>query len=409
MARALVIGAGGAARVAAHALAKMEEFDDIRIASRTLEKCLKIQADVGGKVSAVSQLDANDKDAVVREITAADADVVVHLALPYQNLSIMEACLETGVPYLDTANYEAPDLLTFSYSWQWDYHDAFEKAGVTALLGCGFDPGVTSVFVAWAAKHLFGGKPKLVDIVDCNGGDHGLPFATNFNLEINLREVTLPGWYYEDGRWIKTPPFARKSFMRLPGVGRAPMYLLNHEEMESLVKNFPSIERIRFWMSFSDEYLTHLRVLQNCGLTSIEPVTVNLDGRAVEIVPLQFLAALMPEPASLGDGYTGKVCIGNVMTGEDGQAHFVYCVKDHQACVTATGTHAVPFTTGVPAAIGAKLLVTGQWSLPGTRNVEEFDPDPFMEDLKVCGLPWEHRELGKPHFDWEEELDLLPR
>lgn len=338
-------------------------------------------------------------------INSYKPDAVLNLALPYQDLTIMDACLETKTDYIDTANYEPEDTTDpewkaayekrckdlgftayFDYSWQWAYKEKFEKAGITALLGTGFDPGVTSVFTAYALKHYFD-EIHYIDILDCNGGDHGYPFATNFNPEINLREVSANGSYWEDGKWIETKPMEIKRVYNFDGVGEKDMYLLHHEEIESLAKNIPNVKRIRFFMTFGQSYLTHMQCLENVGMLSTEPVMY--DGR--EIVPIQFLKALLPDPASLGSRTKGKTNIGCIFTGvKDGKEKtiYIYNMCDHQECYKEVGSQAVSYTTGVPAMIGASLVLSGQWKKPGVYNVEEFDPDPYMEALNKFGLPW---------------------
>jgi saccharopine dehydrogenase (NAD+, L-lysine-forming) len=313
-------------------------------------------------------------------------DLVVNVALPYQDLHIMDACLETGVSYLDTANYEPPEEAHFEYSWQWAYKDKFKKAGLTAILGCGFDPGVTSIFTAYAAKHHLD-EIHYLDIVDCNAGDHGKPFATNFNPEINIREVTQKGKYWENGKWVETAPHEIHKPLNYPEIGPKESYLIYHEELESLVKNFPTIKRARFWMTFGQEYLTHLRVIQNIGMAGIEPVMY--EGR--EIVPIQFLKAVLPNPGDLGANYKGKTSIGCRIKGlKDGKekTYYIYNNCNHEDAYHETGTQAVSYTTGVPAAIGAMMYLKGLWKKPGVYNVEEFNPDPFMAELNKLGLPW---------------------
>jgi saccharopine dehydrogenase (NAD+, L-lysine-forming) len=324
---------------------------------------------------------------------------VINVALPYQDLPIMDACLEAGVHYLDTANYEPKDVARFEYSWQWAYRERYQQAGLMALLGCGFDPGVTGVFTAHAAKHHFD-VLEFLDIVDCNAGNHGKAFATNFNPEINIREITQPGRYWQDGRWVEIPAMSVHMPIEYPDVGPRESYVLYHEELESLVKNFPSLKRARFWMTFGQEYLTHLRVLQNVGMTSIHPITY----QGMEIVPLQFLKAVLPPPEELGENYTGQTSIGCQIKGKkDGKdkTYFVYNNCDHAACWREVRSQAVSYTTGVPAMIGAKLMVQGVWKRAGVFNVEEFDPDPFMKELMVQGLPWlEQIDPVLPH-DYE--------
>ncbi|MEC8545956.1 MAG: saccharopine dehydrogenase family protein, partial [Pseudomonadota bacterium] len=321
-------------------------------------------------------------------------DLVVNLALPYQDLAIMDACLATGVNYLDTANYEPRGEAKFEYHWQWAYHDRFVERGIMALLGSGFDPGVTNVFTAYIAKHYVE-EMRTLDILDCNGGDHGQHFATNFNPEINIREVTAPARHWEAGDWVETPALSHHQTFDFPSVGARNMYLMYHEELESLTRHFPALERARFWMTFGDAYLTHLDVLQNVGMTSIEPVMY--EGR--EIIPLQFLKAVLPDPGDLGKTTTGKTCIGNIVSGKHaGQPRTVYLhnVCDHEACFAEVGSQAVSYTTGVPAMIGATLMLNGTWRKPGVFNLEQFDPDPFMELLNKHGLPWQVTELPEP-------------
>jgi len=390
MSRVLIIGAGGVGRVAAHKCAQASDvFEEICLASRTLSKCEQIASELPRPVR-TAQVDADQPEAVARLIQDFRPDVVLNVALPYQDLPVMDACLETGTHYVDTANYEPPDVPKFEYKWQWAYDDKFRQRGVMALLGSGFDPGVTNVFCAYAQKHLFD-RIETVDILDCNAGDHGCPFATNFNPEINIREVTAPGRYWEEGRWIETGPLELSREFDFPQVGPRKAYLMYHEELESLSKNIPGLRRIRFWMTFSDRYLTHLRVLQNVGLTRIDPV--EYEGR--QIVPLKFLQKLLPDPASLGPRTKGKTCIGCLIEGEkDGKRRrlFIYNVCDHQAAYKETGAQAVSYTTGVPAMIGTKLVATGVWRRPGVWNMEQLDPDPFMEDLNRYGLPWQVEE-----------------
>lgn len=390
MGKALIIGAGGVASVVAHKCCQNPEvFEEICIASRTLSKCEALRDKLQGgktKVSA-AQVDADHTEEVVVLIKKEKPDIVIHVALPYQDLTIMDACLETGVDYVDTANYEPLDTAKFEYKWQWAYREKFEKAGITALLGSGFDPGVTSVFSAYAQKHYFD-EIHTIDILDANAGDHGYPFATNFNPEINIREVTANGSYFENGKFIETEPMSIKRIYNFPEIGEKDMYLLHHEEMESLALNIKGIKRIRFWMTFSEKYLTHLRVLENVGMTSIEPI----DFEGKQIVPLQFLKAVLPDPASLGPRTKGKTNIGCIFTGvKDGKekSYYVYNVCDHEECYAEVGSQAVSYTTGVPAMIGAAMVMTGKWKKPGVYNVEEFDPDPFMEALNQFGLPWQ--------------------
>ncbi|NLM75969.1 MAG: saccharopine dehydrogenase family protein [Clostridiaceae bacterium] len=389
MGKALIIGAGGVGNVVAHKCVQNSEvFKEICIASRTIEKCNAIKEKIdGGPVKVhTAQVDADDTSQVIALIEKFKPDIVINVALPYQDLSIMDACLATKVHYLDTANYEPPDVPKFEYKWQWAYKEDFEKAGITAVLGSGFDPGVTGVFCAYAQKHHFD-EIHYIDILDCNAGDHGYPFATNFNPEINIREITANGRYYEDGKWVETKPLEYKRVYNFPEIGPRDMYLLYHEELESLSKNIKGVKRIRFWMTFSEKYLTHLRVLQNVGMTSIEPI--EFEGKMIQ--PLQFLKAVLPDPASLGPRTKGKTNIGCIIQGiKDGKprTYYVYNVCDHEECYKEVGSQAVSYTTGVPAMIGASLVLKGLWKKPGVYNVEEFDPDPFMEALNKFGLPW---------------------
>jgi len=364
-------------------------FDAICIASRTVSKCEalkeKLQASYNGTIT-TAQVDADNPEELIALIEREKPDVVLNLALPYQDLTIMDACLATGVDYVDTANYEPEDTAKFEYKWQWAYREKFEKAGITALLGSGFDPGVTGVFSAYALKHYFD-EINYIDILDCNGGDHGYPFATNFNPEINIREVSAKGSYWEDGHWVETEPMEIKREYDFPEVGMKDMYLLHHEEIESLALNIPGIKRIRFFMTFGQSYLTHLKCLENVGMTSIEPIMY--EGK--EIVPLQFLKAVLPDPASLGPRTKGKTNIGCIFTGKkDGKEKtiYIYNVCDHEECYKEVGSQAVAYTTGVPAMIGAMMLMTKTWDKDGVYNIEEFDPDPFMDALNEFGLPW---------------------
>ena len=409
MGKVLVIGCGGVASVAIQKCAQNDTvFEEIVIASRTQEKCIALKEKLEGKTKAkitTAQVNADHVDELVTLIQNVKPDVVLNLALPYQDLTIMDACLATGVDYIDTANYEAEDTedpewraiyekrckekgftAYFDYSWQWAYKEKFEKAGITALLGTGFDPGVTSVFSAYALKHYFD-EIHTIDILDCNGGDHGYPFATNFNPEINLREVSANGSYWENGHWVETEPMEIKREYDFAGVGKKDMYLLHHEEIESLALNIPGIKRIRFFMTFGQSYLTHMKCLENVGMLRTDPVL--FEGK--EIVPIQFLRTLLPDPASLGPRTVGKTNIGCIFTGiKDGKQKsiYIYNVCDHQECYQEVGSQAISYTTGVPAMIGAMMVMTGVWKKPGVFNVEEFDPDPYMEALNKWGLPW---------------------
>ncbi|MCE5220833.1 MAG: saccharopine dehydrogenase family protein [Clostridium sp.] len=390
MGKALIIGAGGVASVAIHKCCQNSEvFEEICIASRTLSKCDAIKASLEEKTNTkiqTAKVDADNVPELVALIEKFKPDVVINLALPYQDLTIMDACLETKTDYVDTANYEPLDTAKFEYKWQWAYKEKFEKAGITALLGSGFDPGVTGVFSAYAQKHYFD-EINYIDILDANAGDHGYPFATNFNPEINIREITAKGSYWEEGKWIETEPLELKEVYDFPEIGPKDMYLLHHEELESLGLNIKGIKRIRFWMTFSQKYITHLNVLENVGMTSIEPI--EYEGK--QIVPLQFLKAILPDPASLGPRTKGKTNIGCIFQGKkDGKekTYYVYNVCDHEECYKEVGSQAISYTTGVPAMIGASLVMKGLWKKPGVYNVEEFDPDPFMEELNKWGLPW---------------------
>ena len=395
MSKVLVIGAGGVGSVAVHKMAMWSDmFSEITLASRRVSKCDAIAASVKSRTGvtiATAELDADDIEATTRLIEKSDASLVVNLVLPYQDLNIMEACLIAGANYLDTANYEPLDEAKFEYHWQWAYQEKFEKAGLTALLGSGFDPGVTNVFTAYIAKHHVDNMQTL-DILDCNGGDHGQPFATNFNPEINIREVTAPARHWQNGAWVETPALSHKQRFDFPQVGARNMYLMYHEELESLSKHFPELTRARFWMTFGDAYLTHLNVLENIGMTSIEPILY--EGQ--EIVPLQFLKAVLPEPSGLGETTKGKTCIGNIVSGiHEGKPKTVYLynVCDHEDCFAEVGSQAVSYTTGVPAMIGASLILDKSWRKPGVWNMEQFDPDPFMDKLNLYGLPWHVTEL----------------
>jgi saccharopine dehydrogenase (NAD+, L-lysine-forming) len=390
MSSVLIIGAGGVGRVVAHKCAQVPEvFSSICLASRTKSKCDQIATEVlekTGRTISTAAVDADKVPELVALIKEVKPVMVINVALPYQDLTIMDACLETGVHYLDTANYEPLDEAKFEYKWQWAYQERFEKAGLMALLGSGFDPGVTNVFCAHFLKHHFD-ELHQVDILDCNGGDHGYAFATNFNPEINIREVTANGRYWEKGNWVETAPMAIRRKFDFEQVGEKTMYLLYHEEMESLVKHLPGLKRIRFWMTFGDAYLKHLEVFRNIGLDSIEPI----DFQGQKIVPIQFLKALLPDPASLGPRTKGKTNIGVIAHGiKDGKpvSRYVYNICDHEECYRETYAQGVSYTTGVPAMIGAMMMLKGQWMRPGVWNMEQFDPDPFMAALNAHGLPW---------------------
>ena len=390
MGKALIIGAGGVASVAVHKCCQNSDvFEEICIASRTKAKCDALKEKLAGGKTKIrtAQVDADDVTELVDLIEREKPDVVLNLALPYQDLKIMDACLATKTHYVDTANYEPEDTAKFEYKWQWDYDDRFKEAGITALLGSGFDPGVTGVFSAYALKHHFD-EINYIDILDCNAGDHGYPFATNFNPEINIREVSAKGSYWEDGKWVETEPMEIKRVYNFPEVGEKDMYLLHHEELESLAIHIPGIRRIRFFMTFGESYLRHLKCLENVGMTSIEPI--EFEGK--KIIPLQFLKAVLPDPASLGPRTKGKTNIGCIFRGKkDGKekTYYLYNVCDHEACYKEVGSQAVSYTTGVPAMIGAMLVMNGTWKGAGVYNIEQFDPDPFMDALNRWGLPWQ--------------------
>lgn len=386
----MIIGAGGVGRVAAFkCVQNADVFTEIMLASRRVSKCHAIAAEVKKKLGTDIQtaaIDADDVPELVALIKSFEPKIIINAALPYQDLHIMDACLETGVHYLDTANYEPLNEAKFEYSWQWAYQDRFKEAGLTAVLGCGFAPGVTSIFTAYAARHHFD-EMHYLDITDCNSGNHGKAFATNFNPEINIREITQKGRYRKDGTWIETEPFEIKKVLNYPNIGGRDSYLLYHEELESLTKNYPCLKQARFWMTFGREYLTHLRVIQNIGMAGIEPVMY--EGR--EIVPLQFLKAVLPNPGDLGEHYVGETSIGCRISGvKNGTKKTCYLYNNckHQEAYQETGAQGVAYTTGVPAMLGAKMVLTGEWVGSGVFNVEEFNPDPFLAELGKQGLPW---------------------
>lgn len=404
MSKVLVIGAGGVSSVAVHKMAQLqaansEIFSHISLASRTRAKCDAIAESVRQRTGVTIdtyEIDAEEIQAMIRLIEKVQPRLVVNLALPYQDLAIMDACLATGVDYMDTANYEPRDQAKFEYHWQWAYHERFRERGIMALLGSGFDPGVTSVFAIWLRKHRLK-SIRTLDILDCNGGDHGQAFATNFNPEINIREVTAPARHWLNGEWVETPGLTIRQQFDFEGVGPKNMYLMYHEEIESLKTHLPEIERIRFWMTFGDAYITHLTVLQNVGMTRIDPVMYQ--GR--EIVPLQFLKAVLPEPSSLGSTTRGKTNIGDIATGQalDGSGEKTFYISnicDHEDAYAETGNQAISYTTGVPAMIGAAMMLTGKWKGAGVFNMEQFDPDPYMDMLNAHGLPWTVKELAGP-------------
>jgi saccharopine dehydrogenase (NAD+, L-lysine-forming) len=394
MSKVMIIGAGGVGNVVVHKCAQLPDvFQEIVLASRTVSRCEKIAQDVAalqGRHIEITQVDADNVPQLSELLGQQKPDVVINVALPYQDLHIMQACLAARVPYVDTANYEPKDVAKFEYKWQWAFQDRFSEANLMALLGSGFDPGVTNVYCAYAQKHLFD-EIETIDILDCNGGDHGHAFATNFNPEINIREITQRGRYWENGDWKETEPLSINMDYDFPGVGIRKAYLLYHEELESLVLNVRGLRRIRFWMTFGEQYLTHLRVLQNVGMTRIDAV----DFHGHKIVPVEFLKALLPDPASLGAGYKGKTSIGCEITGKKaGKARkvLIYNICDHEQCWKEVHAQAVSYTTGVPAMIGALMVLSGKWKGNGVFNMEQFDPDPFMDALNRYGLPWEIRE-----------------
>ncbi|NMM49856.1 saccharopine dehydrogenase family protein [Marinigracilibium pacificum] len=392
MAKVLIIGAGGVGRVVVQKCASLPEvFSEIMLASRTKSKCDVIAKEVGQGRVVTAQLDADNVSETVALINEFKPFMVINVALPYQDLAIMDACLETGVHYLDTANYEPKDEAKFEYKWQWAYQDKFKEKGLMAVLGCGFDPGVTSIFTARAAKHHFD-EIQYLDIVDCNAGDHGKAFATNFNPEINIREITQKGKYWENGQWVETEPHEIHMDLNYPNIGPKASYLIYHEELESLVKNFPTLKRARFWMTFGQEYLTHLRVIQNIGMARIDAVKF----KGIDIVPLEFLKAVLPDPGELGENYSGETSIGCRIRGlKDGkeQTYYIWNNCKHEDAYKETGAQGVSYTTGVPAMIGAKMMIEGKWKGEGVFNVEEFNPDPFLDDLNKYGLPW-HEEIN---------------
>jgi saccharopine dehydrogenase (NAD+, L-lysine forming) len=398
MGKLIIIGAGGVGSVVAHKCAREKDvFSEILLASRTKSKCDAIAKSIGAPHLSTAQVDADNVVELVTLFTRFKPQMVINVALPYQDLTIMEACLKTGVHYLDTANYEPKDVAKFEYKWQWDYQEKFKKAGLMALLGCGFDPGVSGIYTAYALKHHFD-EIQYLDIIDCNAGDHGKAFATNFNPEINIREITQKGKYWQNGKWVEIDPMSIHMPIEYPNVGPRESYLLYHEELESLVKNIPTIKRARFWMTFGPAYINHLQVLQNVGMTSIKPIKY----QGMDIVPLQFLKAVLPEPSELGENYTGETSIGCQIKGvKDGKprTYFVWNNCKHQDAWTDVKAQGVSYTTGVPAMLGAKLMMNGTWMKPGVYNVEEFNPDPFMAEIGKYGLPWNEIVNGKLAFN----------
>ncbi|PWV78779.1 saccharopine dehydrogenase family protein [Halomonas sp. A11-A] len=395
MSKVLIIGAGGVGGVVTHKCAQHPEvFSEIMLASRNEAKCKAIAAQLDRQIQ-TAQVDADSVDDLVKLIESFKPDVLIHVALPYQDLTIMEACLKTGVPYLDTANYEHPDEAKFEYKEQWAFQERYQAAGNMATLGCGFDPGMTNIYCAYAQKNLFD-EIHRIDILDANGGDHGYPFATNFNPEINIREITAKGRYWEKGEWKETDPLAVKRKFDFDGIGEKDIYLLYHEELESLCRNIKGLERIRFWMTFSEKYITHLKVLENVGMTSIEPIEVG----GAKIAPLEFLKAVLPDPASLGPRTKGKTNIGIIADGiKDGKRRkvYIYNICDHEKCYEEVKSQAISYTTGVPAVTGAMLMLEGIWKGAGVFNVEQLDPDPFMARIGEMGLPWQVVELDPDH------------
>ena len=398
MGKVLIIGCGGVGTVVAHKCAQNPDvFTEIVIASRTKAKCDAVAKAINKPNITTDSVDADNVADLVALFKKHRPDIVINVALPYQDLTIMDACLECGVNYLDTANYEPRDEAHFEYSWQWAYRERFEKAGLTAILGCGFDPGVSGIYTAYAAKHHFSEMHKL-DIVDCNAGNHGKAFATNFNPEINIREITQKGRYYKDGEWVQTGALEVHKTLNYPNIGPRESYLMYHEELESLVLNFPTIKQARFWMTFGQEYLTHLRVIQDIGMARIDEIDYN----GMKIVPLQFLKAVLPNPKELGENYTGETSIGCRISGLDKESkpltYYIYNNCSHHEAYLETGMQAVSYTTGVPAMTGAMMFLKGLWVKPGVHNVEEFDPDPFLQVLNEQGLPW--------HEIFNQDLEL---
>ena len=391
MTTTLIIGAGGVGRVVAHkCVMNKDVFGRIVLASRSIGRCETIKDELNGAIE-ITTVDADKTEDVIKLIKETGANIVINVALPYQDLAIMDACIATNTPYLDTANYEHPDEAKFEYKLQWARDEKFKEAGIMGLLGSGFDPGATNVFCAYAQKHYFD-EIHTIDILDCNAGDHGYAFATNFNPEINLREVSANGRYWEDGKWIETKPLKIMQVWDYPEVGPKDSYLLYHEEMESLVQNIKGLKRIRFFMTFGQSYIKHMEVLQNVGMLGIEPI----EHQGQKIIPIEFLKTLLPDPASLGARTKGKTNIGIVAEGiKDGKPRkiYIYQVKDHEECYAETKSQGVSYTTGVPAMIGAKLMLKGIWSGKGVFNMEQMDPDPFMDEMNTQGLPWQVKEL----------------
>jgi saccharopine dehydrogenase (NAD+, L-lysine-forming) len=387
----LIIGAGAAGSVVAKKCAMNREvFKKIHLASRRLESCKKVQEEARSAID-ISQIDADNAAETIKLLESVKPDLVINMALPYQDLPIMEACLAAGVHYMDTANYEPRDEARFTYEWQWPYRDKYKAKGLMAVLGCGFDPGVTNIFCAYAQRKLYD-EIHTIDIIDCNAGEHGKKFATNFNPEINLREVTQRGKYWKAGQWIEIDPLSIAAMIDYPEVGLVKSYLIYHEEEESLVQNIKGLRQIRFWMTFSDSYIKHLEVLSNVGMTRIDPVMY----KGTPVIPMEFLKCLLPEPSSLAQGYTGKTSIGCIFTGvKDGKQkrYIIWNVCDHAETYREVGAQAVSYTTGVPPVVGAMMMFRGAWKGAGVFNVEQLAPEPFLEELGRQGLPWHVREL----------------
>jgi saccharopine dehydrogenase (NAD+, L-lysine-forming) len=388
----LIIGAGAAGSVVAQKCAMNRDvFKKVHLASRRLVSCEKVAARCKTPIE-ISQVDADNVAETVALLRRVKPDLVINMALPYQDLPIMDACLEAGVNYMDTANYEPREEAKFSYSWQWPYHDRFKAKGLIAILGCGFDPGQSNIYCAYAQEHLFD-TISTIDIVDCNDGSHGKAFATNFNPEINLREVTQRGKYWKNGEWIEIDPLSISCMVDYPSVGPRKSYLIYHEEEESLVKNIRGLKQIRFWMTFSENYIKHLEVLQNVGMTRIDPVMY----KGTPVIPIEFLKELLPPPSSLGETYTGKTSIGCIFVGEKGgkeKRAFIWNVCDHAEAYKETGAQAVSYTTGVPPVVGAMMLFQGHWKGQGVFNVEQLPPKPFMDEIGKQGLPWQMKEIA---------------
>jgi saccharopine dehydrogenase (NAD+, L-lysine-forming) len=395
MSKVLIIGAGGVGGVVAHKCAQAPDvFSTIVLASRSLPRCEVVKGQIRqmyGRDIQIARLDASNVAQTTALLRGLKPDVVINAALPYQNLAIMDACLQARVDYLDMASYQAPDLARFEYERQWQYHDRYRDAGIMALFGCGMDPGVTNLFCAYARKKLYD-ELHYIDILHCNDGDHGHSFATDRNAELHIRAITGPGRYWEDGAWRETESLAESMTFDFPEVGPRKAYLLHHEELESLALHIKGLRRIRFWMTFDDEHLIHLRVLKSVGMTSLKPV--ELQGHS--IVPIQLLGALLPDPASLGPTYTGKTSIGCLFDGmKQGKRKrvFIYNVCDHARSYQEARAHAVSYATGATAMVGAMMMLDRTWRDTGVFNMEQLDPVPFLDALAGHGLPWHVKEL----------------